>query len=338
MKISTGIIKGKKKKVVIYGVEGVGKSTLAAKFPDPLFIDTEGGTANLNIKRFEGKPTSYEMLKSYIDYVRTNKAAETLVIDTLDWAEQLLIEHVLNTHKKKSIEEFGYGSGYVLAADMMRDFLKLLQGLIDDGICNVVLLCHAQIRKVELPDESGSFDRYELKLGKKTASQTSPLVKEWADMILFCNYGTTVIQTKDGKNKAKGNTRVMYTTHSAVWDAKNRYGLPDKLPLDYSGIKAAVEDGEETKSPDLSDFETLGTDDFDISEPLPESLPKELKDLLTANGVSLKEIQLAVAQKGYFPESTPVTNYPNDFIMGVLVGAWEQVLKIVHNNRNNAIN
>ena len=338
MKISTGIIKGKKKKVVIYGVEGVGKSTLAAKFPDPLFIDTEGGTANLNVKRFEEKPTSYEMMKSYIDYVRTNKAAETLVIDTLDWAEQLLIEHVLNTHKKKSIEEFGYGSGYVLAADMMREFLKLLQGLVDDGICNVVLLCHAQIRKVELPDESGSFDRYELKLGKKTASQTSPLVKEWADMILFCNYDTTVIQTKDGKNKAKGNARVMYTTHSAVWDAKNRYDLPDKLPLDYSGIKAAVEDGKETESPDLSDFEPLGADDFDISEPLPESLPKELKDLLTANGVSVKEIQLAVAQKGYFPESTPVTNYPKDFIMGVLVGAWEQVLKIVWDNRNNAIN
>ena len=86
--------------------------------------------------------------------------------------------------------------------------------MIEVGI-NVVLTAHMQMRKFELPNEGGSFDRYELKLGKKTSSQTAPLVKEWADMLLFANYKTIVIaQDKDGKKcKAAGGERVMYTTH-----------------------------------------------------------------------------------------------------------------------------
>ncbi len=90
----------------------------------------------------------------------------------------------------------------------------------------------------------GAYDRWELKLGKKTSSQTSPLIKEWADMLLFANYKTISVATDDkGKKfKAQGGTRVMYTAHHACWDAKNRYGLPEEVPFEYSSIAHIIEE------------------------------------------------------------------------------------------------
>lgn len=123
-------------------------------------------------------------------------------------------------------------------------FLNKLSAVVDAGV-NVVLTAHAQIRKFEQPDEMGAYDRWELKLGKKTSSQTSPLVKEWADMLLFANYKTYSVATDDKgkKHKAQGGRRVMYTTHHPCWDAKNRYGLPEECEFDYSVIKSIIEPG-----------------------------------------------------------------------------------------------
>ena len=233
------ITRGKRaraQKVVIYGTEGIGKSSLAAQFPEPLFIDTEGSTDNMDVARLD-KPTSWVMLNNQIAFIKANPTVcKTLVIDTIDWAESLCVDNLCAMHGKKGIEDFGYGNGYVYAKEEMGRFLNKLQDLIELGI-NVVLTAHAQIRKFELPDEMGAYDKYELKLGKKTSSQTAPLVKEWADMVLFCNYKTFLI-TQEGstKKKAQGSQRVMYTEHAAAWDAKNRHGLPGELPLDFSGI------------------------------------------------------------------------------------------------------
>ena len=76
-------------KVVIYGSEGIGKSTFASQFPDPVFIDTEGSTNNMDISRLPA-PTSWSMLLEEVRYIMQNPSAcKTLVIDTADWAEQL---------------------------------------------------------------------------------------------------------------------------------------------------------------------------------------------------------------------------------------------------------
>lgn len=371
VKISNGIVR-KRQKVVIYGPEGIGKSTLAAQFPNPLFIDTEGSTGNLNVNRFEDKPTSWTMLTNYIEYVKQNpQVCETLVIDTMDWAERLCVEDILNTYGKKGIEDFGYGNGYVYVAEAIGRFLNTLQELIDKDICNVVLNCHAQLKKFEQPDEAGSYDRYELKLGKKTSSQTAPLVKEWADMILFCNYETyAVAADKDGKKfKAQGGQRVMYTTHHPCWDAKNRADLPPKIPLDYAQIAHVIEhtpaassapapaptpakepavavntaqvsaqppqtQTQQTKQPPTSNVQADLSDFEEVSAVnIPDNIPKPLQDLMRTNNVSEEDIRFAVASKGYFPERMPIANYPPDFINGVLVGAWEQVYAMIKENK-----
>ena len=266
------ITKGKRaraQKVVIYGTEGIGKSSLASQFPEPLFIDTEGSTDNMDVARLD-KPTSWIMLNNQIAFVKANPTVcKTLVIDTIDWAESLCVDNLCAMHGKKGIEDFGYGNGYVYAKEEMGRFLNKLQDLIEIGI-NVVLTAHAQIRKFELPDEMGSYDKYELKLGKKTSSQTAPLVKEWADLLLFCNYKTYLIsQEKSTKKKAQGNQRVMYTEHNPAWDAKNRHGLPSELPLDYASIAHIfkTEEKEEVKKTVQTEFKDEKKEQLQFEQP-----------------------------------------------------------------------
>ena len=308
------ITKGKRaraQKVVIYGTEGIGKSSLASKFPEPLFIDTEGSTDNMDVARLD-KPTSWIMLNNQIAFIKANPTVcKTLVIDTIDWAESLCVDNLCAMHGKKGIEDFGYGNGYVYAKEEMGRFLNKLQDLIEIGI-NVVLTAHAQIRKFELPDEMGSYDKYELKLGKKTSSQTAPLVKEWADLLLFCNYKTYLIsQEKSTKKKAQGNQRVMYTEHNPAWDAKNRHGLPSELPLDYSSIAHIfkTEEKEEVKKTIQTEFKDEKKEQLQFEQPkyngdleAPKIEKTQEEKIMDNFGDIVKEV-----------ENTPVEDLVNPF-------------------------
>ncbi len=351
MKITRGII-ASAQKVVIYGAEGIGKSTFAARFPEPLFIDTEGSTKNLDVARLD-KPTSWTMLKNQIAYVKANPdVCKTLVIDTIDWAEQLCLNDICAAYGKKGIEDFGYGNGYVYEKEEFGRFLNSLEELIERGV-NVVLTAHAQLRKFSQPDELGEYDRWELKLGKKTGSQISPLVKEWADMLLFANYKTVAVQVdKDGnKFKAQGGERVMHTAHHPCWDAKNRHGLPDMLPFDYAQIAhiftqqpAPVQPAPVQPAPPANtqaeQIDRLIDNDAEpapvaVSAPeLPAGIPEPLADLMRQNNVGEEDIRLAVSQRGYFPFDMPVAAYPPNFISGVLIGAWEQVYNMILSNKD----
>ena len=250
MKIIKGKIPGAKK-VVVYGPEGIGKSTFASRFPEPVFIDTEGSTRDMDISRFE-KASSWTMLMEQVRYVRQNQGVcRTLVIDTADWAEQLCVADVCARYGKKGVEDFGYGNGYVYVKEEWGRFLNALEEIIESGI-HVVLTAHAHLKKFEQPDEMGAYDRWELKIGKKTSSQTAPLLKEWADMVLFANYKTwsVAVDDKGKKRKAQGGARVMYTSHNPCWDAKNRYDLPEEVPFDYSSIKHIIEPAAGSRQPD----------------------------------------------------------------------------------------
>lgn len=234
------ITKGRKikaQKVALYGPEGIGKSTFLSKFPGVIFCDTEGSTEHMDVARLPA-PTSWEMLLDEVRFVAKGGLPEckTFALDTADWAERACAEHICNKHKKDSIESFGYGNGYTYLSEEFGRLLNLLTEVRDKGI-NVVIAAHAQLVKFEQPDEMGAYDRWELKLGlKKTEKRTAQLIKEWADALLFVNYETIVVKSETNKNKAQGGRRVMYTTHTPTWDAKNRWGLPDKVEFDYSVI------------------------------------------------------------------------------------------------------
>lgn len=230
------LIKGKvdrPQKVVIYGPEGIGKSTFVSKFPNPVFIDTEGSTAHLDVTRTP-TPSSWQMLLEQVRYFKSHPdICETLIIDTADWAEQLCVNDVCAKAQKSGIEDFGYSKGYVYLTEEFGRLLNALEDLIELGM-HVVFTAHAKMRKFEQPDELGSYDRWEMKVTKNTA----PLLREWADLVLFANYETYVIKSdnKMEKGKAQGGKRVMHTTHHPCWDAKNRHNLASKLDFDYTAI------------------------------------------------------------------------------------------------------
>ena len=228
------ITKGKvetAKKVVIYGPEGIGKSTLASCFPDPVFIDTEGSTKELDVARYP-TPSAWADVVNCVKDCAENATGKTIVIDTADWAELLCIKYTCSKCHVEGIEDVGYGKGYVYLSENFNELLKACDKCIAAGI-NVVFTAHAFMRKFEQPDEMGAYDRWEMKLTKKDA----PMLKEWADMVLFCNYKTNVITDQATKSKkATGGSRVMYATHHPCWDAKNRYGLPDSMPMSFDEI------------------------------------------------------------------------------------------------------
>lgn len=360
------ITRGKRaraQKVVIYGPEGIGKSSFASQFPDPVFIDTEGSTDNMDVARLD-KPTSWTMLVNEIAFIKANPTeCKTLVVDTVDWAEQLAVAHVCSQHGKQGIEDFGWGKGYTYVQEEMGRFLNALSDLVDMGI-NVVLTAHAQIKKFEQPDEMGSYDRYELKLGQKTGSKTAPLVKEWADMVLFANYKTLVMTTDNGKKKAQGGERVMYTNHRPAWDAKNRHGLPDEMPFNYAGIAHIFVGQQQAPQPQVEQLHVVAPKPQQTAPQAPEpiqeelpldmstvgetprneapveqqaapaqyhaSLPKSLTDLMSQNNVTEEELQKVAYIRGHFPLGTPIENFPPDY-WDMIVAHWQATMEVIQN-------
>lgn len=363
------IVRGKlpgAKKVVVYGPEGIGKSTFAARFPDPVFIDTEGSTKDMDVARFP-EPSSWTMILNQVsDVIKTPNVCKTLIVDTADWAEMLCTSSVCTKNQKSSIEDFGYGKGYTYIQEEFGKLLNLLTDVVKAGV-NVVLTAHAKMRKFEQPDEMGAYDRWEMKLSKGVA----PMVKEWADKVLFCNYKTMVVNvdgqgTQKGKNKAQGGRRVMYTTHHSCWDAKNRYGLPDEVSFDYEAIRHIIESSETgipvseekktTPPPKQPRQEETGSTVSKVKEEPPkeekaappvdtksetmtqpdvkvdERIPKGLRDLMIRYQVDEWDIQNVVAARGYLTADIPVWKYEEvnpGFIDGVLVGAWDQVYAMI---------
>ena len=315
------ITKGKinrAQKVVIYGSEGIGKSSLAANFPEPLFIDTEGGTAQMDVRRID-KPQSWEELLAIVQEVAaTPDVCKSLILDTADWAEQLIVTFLCAKYKQNSIESFGYGKGYTYLAEEFTKLLNAFDRVITADI-HVVITAHAKMRKFEQPDEMGAYDRWEMKLSK----QVAPLLKEWCDLLLFCNYQTFVVTSENNTQKAQGGKRVMYTSHHPAWDAKNRVHLPEVLELDYKHIAHIFAEQPSQSNTAKSAAETK-------AEP---TAAEALRDVLEKAGVTEKEIQQVVAARGKYPVTTTIDEYPDEFIFGYVIKYWNQIMELITKNR-----
>lgn len=353
-------------KITLYGVEGIGKTSFAAQFPDPLFIDTEGGSKHLDVKRLE-KPSSWTMFQQQVAWVKNNpQCCSTLVIDTIDWAEQLCIEHICAQHQKTGLEGWDYGKGYTYLAEEFGKMLNRLTDLTEVGV-NVLLVAHSKVKKEERPEEYSGYDRWMLKLSDSGQKKVSPLVKEWSDALLFMNYKMIIETTKGGKGKARGNERAIYTNHHPCWDAKNRWGLPDEIPLDYSLIAPHIPT-KSIRTCDNSPVQNENTTQQAIPQPTPSTPPmtagttttfnsdgsvanveprqmtppqnstsqsghlKPLLDLMAKDGISDEEVRDAVANKGWKTIETPMANYEPDFV-AFLVTTWSTMRERVEARR-----
>ena len=229
-------------RILMIGQEGVGKSTWANHTEKPIFICAENGLVGPEFAETPNiTPASWgECLDIIKGLTESEHSYKTLVIDTLDWIEPLIYDFLCRRDNKANIEEYGYGKGYALVAMEWRKFLSTVETLRTKKQIGIVFLAHCQIKPFANPIGE-NYDRYETKISK----QMSALTREWVDATLFASF--EVFTHRDGlKDKAKGigtGQRIVHTNHSPAWDAKNRYGMPDKLPLDYDAIMDAIKTG-----------------------------------------------------------------------------------------------
>lgn len=352
------IVKGKQNapiRAVVYGPEGIGKTTFASQWPAPLFVDAEGGTLRLNVDRMQ--PLSWASVIAAVDELAKNaQGYKTLVFDTADWLEKLLIENILATKTNErgqaqtSIEGFGYGKGFTFVEEEWKRLLDKLTAMQRANGMHVVMVAHAIMRKFEQPDEAGSYDRYELKLSKKAC----PIIKEWADAVLFLNYKTLVVEI-DGKNKAQGGQRVIFTEHHSCWDAKNRFGLKPELPADFKAIAhlftaTPATTPQPTPAPAAPVDTTAGVlppkNGADPKATMPQidagappaaggdttALVEKLKQLCHQSGVKREELQAEMARRGIMPADVLPSKY-NEAVLNRVIGNWEKVVNNVMSQR-----
>lgn len=316
-KITQGLEK-RPVKLGIYGSEGIGKTTIASQCPNSLILDTENGTSRIDCRRV--KSSAWDDTIAIIKAVKENPTiCKTLVIDTLDKVESQCIDHICQKFRKANIEDWGYGKGYTILQDEMSRFFGLLDELIDLGI-NVCVVAHGKPRKYELPEEEGAFDRWELKLTK----QVAPLFKEWCDALLFFNYKTYVITTESKAKKAQGGKRVIYTTHHACWDAKNRFSLPDELELSYKSIACLFEDG--AKEPAQAKAETGGTESDVVGK---------LGKLIDESGVTEEDVERVVIDRGHYGKGSKIEDYKDEFITRWIFPNWKKIVDAIEKSNEN---
>ncbi len=298
-------------KVVIYGPEGVGKTTLAARFPRPLFIDTEGGSGHIDVLRLP-QPTGWQMLMDEVRFVRENPAeCDTLVVDTADWAQTLATRNVCVERNLKSIEDMGYGKGYTYVCERFSELLRELDGVCAEGV-NVVVTAHAVITKFEQPDEMGAYDRWSLKLQDGKKASVCAMLKEWADAVLFANYKTEVVSTNGGKAKAQGGKRrMLWCNHTATVDAKNRWGLADVVPMEWEQLADHIPVRAQAPV-------TAAADDDDVPFDTRPDHVIALGQRMAEDGIDEALLRRALASKGYVNEAQPMAEYPRGLVEGII--------------------
>jgi hypothetical protein len=230
-------------RLLIYADGGTGKSTFAAQAPAPIFIAPEDGLVNIDARAVDPSPSTWADALAALDYVsdlRTDGGEtppQTVVVDSLDWLEPLCWAHVCKQGGKKSIEDFGYGKGYVAALDEWRVFLAKLSLLRAKGM-NVILIAHAVPRPFRNP-EGDDYERWTIKLHDKAAG----LIKEWCDVVAFAQHETSTYE-KNGRTKGiSSGRRVLRTNRTAAYDAKTRFAMPPSILLDWQTFADAVRNG-----------------------------------------------------------------------------------------------
>ncbi len=226
-------------RIMVYGPHGLGKTTFGANAPKPILIPTEDGLGVLDVDHFPVATSEADVISAIGTLYQEKHDYQTVVIDSLDWLETLIWEQVNSTHDAK---ELAYGKGAVIAAERWRQILDGLNALRMDRGMVVVLLAHCQIKRFDSP-EVEPYERYQPKL----QDRSSALVQEWCDAVLFTNYKTIVKKEEVGgfKNEVRrGITtgeRLLHTTEKPAYYAKNRYTLPEVLPLSWDALQAAID-------------------------------------------------------------------------------------------------
>ena len=348
----TAAIKG-----LVYGVPGIGKTTFAAKWPGALFLDVEGSSEQLDnddISRIDPAPATYREFLSMIDQVAGDTMGfKTLVIDTADWLESMMIRQICQDAGISSIEKYekGFGKGWTKVCETWAELLDKLDRIRKQKGMNILFVAHARIRKFE-PADDVAYDRYTLSQNEKSGD----ILKKWADIILFTKHSVLVTENEDGKIKAHSNgKRMMYTTFNPCWDAKNRFGLPEELPFEFSKIAHIFRTVDPVIPAATADAHQNAPESLPlVTPPEPPILPTEaaetppvsaeqlnlisqIENLLKIDGIGYGELTKVVENKGIVPAGTPLQSYNIQTLQRIIKG-WAAIKNNVNIMRKDASN
>lgn len=224
-------------RVMIYGVEGIGKSTFAAGAPNPIFIMTEDGLGTLQVDHFPIATSTSDVMNAIGTLYTEKHDFQTVVIDSLDWLENIIWREIEEKHDAKDL---AYGKGAVIAAEQWRKVLDGLDSLRIDRNMAVILIAHTTIKRFDSP-EVEPYDRYQPKLQERS----SAVIREWSDAVLFANYKTIIKKDDVGFNKTNTRgfstgERLLFTSERPAYMAKNRYNLPDSIPMSWDDFESNI--------------------------------------------------------------------------------------------------
>nr|BDD45926.1 hypothetical protein 6 [Pseudomonadaceae bacterium] len=233
-------------RILCYGVEGIGKSTFGSQSSNPIFVQCEDGLDGIDCDRFPLATTHQDVTAALTDLRREKHAYETVVVDSLDWAERLIWDAVCKEYGVKSIDKAdgGYARGYSHAVVYWRQIVDLLNALRNERNMVVLLIAHTKVEKFEDP-ESTAYDRYAPRLHKHAVA----LICEWVDAVLFATRKFRTQCEDAGFNRKRtiahaiggdGGERVLRCVGGPSCVAKNRYGIAEELPLSWTAFIQAL--------------------------------------------------------------------------------------------------
>lgn len=231
-------------RVVVHGDGGVGKSTFAANAYKPVFLPFEDGLDGIEVDAFPRLGSYQDAIDAVASLAEQEHDFGTVVVDSLDWLEPLVWAAVAKAAGKASIEEIPYGKGYAEALPLWRRLLDGLNYLREQRNMAVILIAHSEVKRFEAPD-SEPFDRYQIKLHKGA----NAMVREWADVIGFAHHETAIKKETNGfSTRARGlstGRRLLRVVETPACVAKNRYGMPDTVPLEWNALVGAMNPAEQ---------------------------------------------------------------------------------------------
>lgn len=226
-------------RTVVYGVDGIGKSTFASGAPSPVWVPTVDGIAPPGCPSFPVVTAFPQLLEALRAIAKGGHTFRTVVVDSLDWIERLIHDWTATERGKENIEDLAYGKGYTFALEHWETVLKALDYLRERGM-TVICIAHAEIKRFDSP-ETEPYERYQMKLHKSA----SALIREWADIVGFANREIVVESTdvgfkKEARRGVATGRRVLHTDERPSHIAKNRYALPEKIELSWPALREAL--------------------------------------------------------------------------------------------------
>ncbi|MGE4157726.1 MAG: ATP-binding protein [Planctomycetota bacterium] len=229
-------VKAQPRRLMVYGPQGVGKSTFALGAEAPIVIQTEDGLGSLEGARFPLARSFGDVIAALGELYTQKHIFKTVVIDSVDWLERLIWAEVCREKGVSSIEEIGFSKGYKFSLKYWQQIIDGLSALRSDRTMTVVIIAHSKIERFEDP-EGEAYDKYSPRLH----SLACALLVEWCDEVLFANHRVFTKQSDDGFGRKRtvalgSGERVLRTGERPAHLAKNRLGLPEELPLEWGAL------------------------------------------------------------------------------------------------------